>query len=1179
MNSPDDRSLDPTLDWHRAGDCAPTTSGVANQSTNRTGSTQPKVPAQLGDYQILQVIAAGGMGVVYKARHTRLNRFVALKILRDAQIATAADLERFRAEAQAAASLDHPNIVPLFEVGESAGLTFMALGLVDGVSLWSRIKEQPLESLDAVRLMLPICDAVQYAHDRGIVHRDLKPHNILLTSNGQPRVTDFGLAKRQSDQSDLTATGAVVGTPAYMPPEQAAAEHDRVSVRSDVYSLGATLYAAITGRPPHQAANAAKTLLQVLQSDPVSPRTLNSSVPLDVETIVLKCLEKNPAQRYATARELHAELQRFLRGEPIEARPISSLARAVKWARRNPTLAGSALTISLTLLIATAVSSWFGWQASKRATEAENATSIANQQTLAAQQANRATQVEAARSSLQMGASEFAAHRYLRSDPALVRAWTLLGADHSDEPSMRQLVWNAISRRGHQLAAPPLRHEYVISSGPDANRVSVDGDLFLTVGKTVHIWSTQTGQLLGEPLAHEDTPIFSAEFHPRLAQVVTGGADKTIRFWDISGKSLRPPLPCAERVIQIRISPQGEFLAVKLENAPVQFLAWETGLPTLASIAATPLDDVYFSPTGNRLLATNRDVYGKPPKSAQVWDVAEQKPIGPVFDLPSFVSNVRFLEEENKLIYLANLNGALTTYIRDVETGKAEASVFKQPVLSWNGLWIAHTPSENEVAVWGVAERKEFKRWSVAVKPVFARAISDNGAYVMTSGTNTKALDCWSTENGKQITTLYHDTDANQGFKGGQAYVAGFLPGTDRPQTATDKVVFLWSPLSEAQPIAQLRHSGKITDASFTPDGKYAVTVSQDGTARVWHAETGAAAGTPIKLEVPLSALAVSPLSNKFVIGAKGASGLCDVLTSEFASEPFTHTGGVFSCAFHSSGNYFAVGAATPAADGVITVRDTATGKLVSSLTQKMLPNSIAFHPTQPLIMASSNDSQVRLWNFLTGEQVGAPLQHKGPVRMARFSNDGSLVATASLDYTVQLWDTGTRTSVGQPLKHHNLVNDVRFSPGGNRLVTASFDNTACIWDVETSQMIGQPLRHDNYVWKAAFSSDGLSVLTCSQDQTVRFWDAITGQPLGVSLRFDSPVEIAEFHPNDKMIVAASGNSAYLWKPQSDPPAANEMSTLLPIWTRLRCDAIGRVTEIPYPEWRELIQSMPAKDN
>ncbi len=299
-----------------------------------------------GDYELIEEIARGGMGVVFRARQVSLNRTVALKMVLSGQLATPEDVERFSIEAEAAASLDHPNIVPIYEVGQHEGRHYFSMKLVEGGSLGERLKgglpsgvqggEGPLGIGNSARLLATVARAVHYAHQRGILHRDLKPANILLDKSGGPHITDFGLAKRVDQDSGLTRTEEVMGTPAYMAPEQAQGKTREISAASDIYGLGAILYHLLTGRPVFEGGTPLETLRLVAESEPVPPSKINRAVPLDLETICLKCLEKSPERRYGSALELAEEIERFLNCEPILARPAGGLRRTWSWAQKNP---------------------------------------------------------------------------------------------------------------------------------------------------------------------------------------------------------------------------------------------------------------------------------------------------------------------------------------------------------------------------------------------------------------------------------------------------------------------------------------------------------------------------------------------------------------------------------------------------------------------------------------------------------------------------------------------------------------------------------------------------------------------------------------------------------------------------------------------------------------------------
>jgi serine/threonine-protein kinase len=280
-------------------------------------------------YEIIRELGRGGMGVVYQARHLKLNRPVALKMILAGSHAGAADLTRFQTEAQAIARLRHPNIVQIHEVGEHEGKPYFSLEFCGGGSLEKKLNGTPLPPKEAVALVETLARALQAAHEQHVIHRDLKPANVLLAEDGTPKVTDFGLAKKL-DEAGQTASGAVMGTPSYMAPEQAGGHGRDIGPACDIYALGAILYECLTGRPPFRAANAVDTVLQVVTDEPLPPSRLNSNVPRDLETICLKCLRKIPGQRYASAAMLADDLRRFLGGEPIQARRVGLIERAWK---------------------------------------------------------------------------------------------------------------------------------------------------------------------------------------------------------------------------------------------------------------------------------------------------------------------------------------------------------------------------------------------------------------------------------------------------------------------------------------------------------------------------------------------------------------------------------------------------------------------------------------------------------------------------------------------------------------------------------------------------------------------------------------------------------------------------------------------------------------------------------
>ena len=326
---------------------------------------------KFASYVIEDVVGSGGMGVVYRAFHAELGRTVALKTIRLDGAQSRNAVRRFRVEAQAAAKLDHPGIVPVFDVGEQDGIPFYSMAFVDGESLTESVRKQPLSTRRAAEICLAVSHAVEHAHSHGIIHRDLKPHNILIGADGQPRVADFGLARSlMDDESNLTVDGQVLGTPAYTPPEQADGRGRESGPVADVYSIGAILYQTLVGRPPFYAPSPVETLRQVIDSEPVPLRQLNPRIDRDLETICLMCLEKKPARRYSSAAQLGDDLQAYLDHRPILARPIGWLRRIAKSCRRRPAAAALMGALLISVVVGTSIAIWLAAEANTRANEA-----------------------------------------------------------------------------------------------------------------------------------------------------------------------------------------------------------------------------------------------------------------------------------------------------------------------------------------------------------------------------------------------------------------------------------------------------------------------------------------------------------------------------------------------------------------------------------------------------------------------------------------------------------------------------------------------------------------------------------------------------------------------------------------------------------------------------------------
>jgi WD40 repeat protein len=1104
--------------------------------------------SRVGGYRLIRVVGEGGFGVVYLAEQLEpVKRLVALKIIK-LGMDTRQVVGRFQAERQALALMDHPGIARVFDAGATeTGRPYFVMEFVEGVPITRYADQQRLSIAERLELFMKVCDAVQHAHQKGVIHRDLKPSNILVAAQqGQatPKIIDFGLAKAThaelTDKSLITQFQQLIGTPAYMSPEQVEWGAVDVDTRSDIYSLGVLLYELLTGTTPFDTrellrGGMAETARRIREQDPprpsarlrsansaelaavarrrhVSPEKLPGQVQGDLDCIVMKALEKNRMRRYETANALALDIRRHLSSEPVRARPPTALYQFQKLVGRNKLVFASAAAVVAALAIGLGI-------ASVALVKERLARQLASNRAEESRQRLVRLNVATGNKLVDEG-DDFNALLWF------VEALRLDEGDAARSDVHRRRIGSILRR------APQLTHLWWHEDGVLSVQFSPDGQRVASASwdRTARIWDARTG-LLAAPIFRNDTRLQDVRFTLDGRRILTMDVDGRVRLWDAqTGQPFGPALPTAAHWEALDLSRDGRWFLAGVTNG-VQLFDATNGAALGPVIPMSNIIHVLrFSPDGRSALAGG------------------EKEVARILEMPS--GRTRW-----KLAGTAGLQAAGFS-----PDARRVATVTLRELLVWDTstgelAWPATRPGGDLMACqfspdsqWlGVASWNRFARLFDAAtgvpvgvpmrhpNPVSDCPFSPDGRWLMTASRDGTAR-VWRPQTGEPLSPpLPHASGV---------FAVGFAPDSARLVTSSqDHSVRVWDLCTNAAARLSLRHPQPVRRVQFSPEGTRLLTVADDTEARIWDAQSGA-----LLVRLPhqhrVVAASFSHDGQRVVTGTSGGSvSLWDARRAVELIPTLQLSNGISEVAFSPDGQRFLTAGGERAR-----VWSALTGEAVTAwLTHSNSILHAAFSPDGRRVVTAGLDSIAQIWDAQTGAPVCPPMKHPSRVAWAAFSPEGRRVVTACDDPQevprfAQVWDAETGHSLGPPLRHDNGVTHAEFSPDGKRVVTASTDDHAMIWDSQTGQALVAQLQHQDDLPHAFFSPDGRLLLTVSFDHTARVWDGMTGAPVTAPLAHEGRVLFGAWSPSGREVATGGDDGTVrVWDVSPSPATLTQL--------------------------------------